>query len=64
MTAKPIVWSDSLATEYTELFSTCEVRPNRLQLTTGVAERIEEHQPRYERIAKLIDCPWWLVGLI
>jgi lysozyme family protein len=64
MAAPSIIFNKRLETEYATLFSSCLINPNRRQLAAVVVKRIENNKPRYEKVAAVIGCPWFIVGLI
>jgi lysozyme family protein len=59
-----VVYNAALREEYQKLFFLCHVRPERVKLIDGVADKIVKGKDRYDEIAKRIGCPWWVVGLI
>lgn len=64
MTARPVVYNADLKAEYTNLFNTCRVRPERTMMADSIVNRICLSKDRYSAIAEQIGCPWYIVGLI
>lgn len=49
---------------YANLWTKAEIRPERRQEVTALAEKVAANLERYEAVASRIGCPWWLVGCI
>src|SRR6266487_686983 len=53
-----------LRMEYTVLYESCLIRPNRKAAVDTIIRRMTAKQRRYERIAKALGMPWYVVAVI
>lgn len=49
---------------YAKLWAEMVVRPERLAAARAVATRINANRARYEKVAAVVGCPWWFVGVV
>lgn len=63
---RPSPESESLAKEYTELFDSCVIRPERARLVAQAAARIVAHAAVYRDAAEAAGgaIPWYFIGII
>ena len=54
----------SLADEYSLLYESCLIRPNRKAAVDQVVRRLTGNRPRYEKVAKALKMPWYVVAVI
>lgn len=64
MTALRVVFDPNLKKEYEVLFSTAKLSERGLHYSDPILKKIMAGKPRYEAVAKIVGCPWWLVGVI
>src|SRR3954451_13268986 len=62
-TANPAV-SPAPRLEYTKLFRTCKIRPDRLGLVDALIARLLANRPRYEAVGTPLGTPWWVIATI
>ncbi len=55
---------ENLKDEYTQLFATARLRPDRSELADWHRRVIVEYRPRYEAVAALTGVPWFFIGAI
>lgn len=53
-----------LREEYERLFSTCAVRPERMQAIEKTVSGIQANRPRYEKAADSTGIPWFFVAAV
>jgi len=56
--------SKGLAKEYSLLYESCLIRPNRKAAVGQVVRRLTANRPRYEKVAKALKMPWYVVAVI
>ena len=56
--------SKGLAEEYSLLYESCLIRPNRKAAIGQVVRRLAANRPRYEKVAKALKMPWYVVAVI
>jgi lysozyme family protein len=56
--------SRSLASEYSLLYESCLIRPNRKAAVGQVVRRLTANRPRYEKVAEALKMPWYVVAVI
>jgi lysozyme family protein len=54
----------SLAKEYSLLYESCLIRPKRKAAVDRVVRRLASNRPRYEKVAKALKMPWYVVAVI
>ena len=54
----------SLAKEYSLLYESCLIRPKRKAAVDQVVRRLASNRPRYEKVAKALKMPWYVVAVI
>jgi len=54
----------SLAKEYSLLYESCLIRPKRKAAIGQVVRRLTSNQARYEKVAKALKMPWYVVAVI
>jgi lysozyme family protein len=59
-----VSFSPQLRNEYQRLFDRCAIRPARSAEVEAVVGRIQAGRPRYEKVAKQVGIPWYVVGVI
>jgi lysozyme family protein len=59
-----IVYDDAMKADYQHLFNACQVRDKYIPQTDALVKQIAAHKLRYEAVAKVIGCPWYVVGCI
>lgn len=64
MAATAISLTQQLRKEYIQLFQTCRVRSDSVNLVTNSAQRIAANKDRYARIGDPLGVPWYVVGII
>lgn len=50
--------------EYTQLFATSVVRPERVASADALAKKLAQSQGRYEAVARAVSMPWQVVAVI
>jgi lysozyme family protein len=57
---------DSVAGQYVDLFNSCQVRPDRLQLVRWYTQRISsgKSQALYRKVEAMVGVPWYFVGIV
>jgi lysozyme family protein len=53
-----------LANEYSLLYESCLIRPNRKAAIAPVVRRLTNNRARYEKVAKALKMPWYVVAVI
>jgi lysozyme family protein/cell wall-associated NlpC family hydrolase len=56
--------TQKLAREYAVLYESCLIRPNRKAAVNQVVRRLTANRPRYEKVAKALRMPWYVVAVI
>jgi lysozyme family protein len=56
--------NSSLTHEYQQLWESCLVRRGKLAEADAIATKIFARRDRYQRVAKSVGVPWYVVGLI
>jgi lysozyme family protein len=64
MPAPSIIYNKRLETEYATLFASCIIDTNRRQLASALVGKIQANKQRYEKVAAVIGCPWFVIGLM
>jgi len=59
-----VAFTTALNDEYEELFTTCQIRPERAKEVNGLATTIERNRDRYQSVADELGIPWYIVGVI
>ena len=53
-----------LAAEYQRLFAECKIRPERVQPTRAIVQKIMDNWARYGAVAAGTAIPWWTIALV
>ena len=53
-----------LAQEYSLLYESCLIRPNRKAAIAYVVRRLKANQARYAKVARALKMPWYVVAVI
>ncbi len=56
--------TQTLAKEYSLLYESCLIRPNRKVAIDQVMRRLTANRPRYEKVAQALKMPWYVVAVI
>lgn len=56
--------SQGLRNEYTLLYKSCLIRPARQALVDRIAGGLAANRARYEKVAKAVGMPWYVVAVI
>src|SRR5215211_3113772 len=56
--------TQQLAKEYSLLYESCLIRPSRKAAVNQVVRRLTGNRPRYEKVAKALKMPWYVVAVI
>jgi lysozyme family protein len=56
--------TQSLKSEYDQLWRTCAIRPNRVAAVNALADRLVASKARYQAAGKPSAVPWFVVGVI
>ena len=54
----------ALRREYTGLFNTCSIRPDRAQAVEAIVARLNANAQRYRKVGGSLGIPWFVVGVI
>ena len=54
----------ALFDDYSRLFASCLIRPDRIGQINRHLERLDEQRVEYERVGDPLGIPWWFVGVI
>jgi lysozyme family protein len=49
---------------YANLWAKTTIRPEKLATVRAIAKKLTANKPRYEKVAKQIGCPWWMVACV
>lgn len=55
---------EDLKSEYTHLWQTMSIRPSKLKVVKGSAQRILDNKDRYQAIEAITGVPWFFVGVV
>jgi lysozyme family protein len=60
-----VAWTyEQVKNGYANLWAKATIRPERVSATKVVVQRILKNKARYQAVASIIGCPWWVVGMI
>lgn len=59
-----VLLSQQLKDEYTRLFDTCVVRPEREKEAATLASSLLSHQDRYEAAGRALGIPWHFIAIV
>jgi lysozyme family protein len=59
-----VSFTDTLRTEYQQLFDTCQIRDNKVQAIEKLVNSLLSNQVRYENVGKPLEIPWYVVAVI
>ncbi|MER8583223.1 DNA/RNA non-specific endonuclease [Mesorhizobium sp. M1423] len=54
---------NNVKAKYQSLFDTCQIRAERKGEVAWYVKKLHDFRPRYERVAKVLEIPWWFVGI-
>jgi lysozyme family protein len=54
----------ALRQEYVDLYTSCEIRANKIEDVDRIADTIKENKQRYENAASPVGAPWYFVAAI
>src|SRR6185436_10395379 len=57
-------YSQQLQTEYSGLFETCVIRPQKLQEVNDIVSRILEKRNLYEVVGNKLNIPWYFIAIV
>ncbi|MBD2197776.1 MULTISPECIES: hypothetical protein [Calothrix] len=64
MTTEISVRLRDLKPEYQRLWSTCEIKPEKLNLVQDIVTQISSYRRRYRAIQRQINVPWYFIAVI
>ena len=59
-----VVLTPALRGEYTHLFDSCRIRPERGDEVESLVKQLLNNQPRYEKVAEALGIPWSFIAVI
>lgn len=60
----PITFTEQLSAEYTQLFNTCQINPNKFATVDQTVKLITNNQQRYHIVGTRLSIPWYFIGVI
>lgn len=59
-----VVLTPALRGEYSQLFDSCRIRPERGDEVESLVKQLLNNQPRYEKVAEALGIPWSFIAVI
>jgi len=59
-----VALTDALRAQYTDLFNTCTIRPNRAAAVEGLINSLVANRARYEAVGNPLGIPWHFIAVI
>ncbi|GAB6904415.1 conserved hypothetical protein [Desulfosarcina cetonica] len=59
-----VQFTHTLRREYENLFNTCSIRPERMQMVHGLVEKLQANKTRYQNVGDPLGIPWGFVSVI
>jgi lysozyme family protein len=59
-----IKFSKALKDEYQNLFDTCEIRADKIDLVENILSKIAQNRNRYASVGDELEIPWQIIGVI